>query len=164
MNTSLPKLVISANFFLSIGVEILSHTSVGSVSALKAALWQRIDIAFHSATHFVTWLPCPPQGLLSWELACQPETMWRWKVRGVRFDWDMEEMEDERGLLCGYKLKWEWLSCCTHAHTHTHTHTHRFFFFCAVSVELSFGSNELTVFVNGSWPSQRSILWKSLLI
>lgn len=83
------------------------------VSAFKAPSWQRIDIAFHSATHSVTWLPFPPQGLLSWELACQPETMW---VGGVRFDWDVEQLEEERGARkshWGCVLKWLWLPCCS---------------------------------------------------
>lgn len=106
----LTKLFISIYFFLSIWVEFPSYAfaTVASVSAFKAPFWQRIDIAFHTATHSVTGLPFPPQGLLSWELACQPETMWRWRVRGVRFDWDMEEMEEERVGREGYSEVISW--------------------------------------------------------
>lgn len=66
--------------FHSVGAEWkYSHTfaTVESVSPFKAPSWQRMDIVFHSATHSVTPLPFPPQGLLSWELACQTETVWR---------------------------------------------------------------------------------------
>lgn len=69
-----------------------------SVCAFKAPSWQRMDIAFHSATPTVTRLPFPPQGLLSWEVACQPETTWRWRVREFRFDWDTTEMVGGGGL------------------------------------------------------------------
>ncbi|TNN67689.1 hypothetical protein EYF80_022153 [Liparis tanakae] len=34
-------------------------------------------------------------GLLSREPACQPATAGRWRARGVRSDWDMEEMDEE---------------------------------------------------------------------
>lgn len=106
------------DFHLFLSVDLSGYTmayfsNCGHVSFFKALFWQRIDIAFHSATHSVTRLPFAPQGLLSWELACQPETMWR--VRGVRFDWDMEKIEEERGgregPLWGYQLKWGWLPC-----------------------------------------------------
>lgn len=123
--------------------------TVGSVCAFKAASWQRIDIAFHSATHSVTRLPFPPQGPLSWELACQPAMVWRWRVRGVRFDWDMEEIEEgevgERAILrLSAKMRMITLPW----------HTHKGFsfphFFKVLTEELlSLGSSEWTFFANG---------------
>lgn len=49
----------------------------------------------------------------SWELTCQLQTVWRCRVRGVRFDWDIEEMDEERGLLGGWW--WWWSSSCLYS-------------------------------------------------
>lgn len=122
------------------------------VSAFKAPSWQRIDIAFHSATHSVTWLPFPPQGLLSWELACQPETMW---VGGVRFDWDVEQLEEERGARkshWGYMLKWLWLPCCS---VNAKLLCGEFLFLC--SCEWNVCANASTLAFIVSWAYCRSL-------
>lgn len=157
MKISLSNFWFWLYFFLSIWVKMLLHTfaTVGSVSAFKAASWQRIDIVFHSATHSVTWLPFPLQGLLSWELACQPAM--RWRVRGVRFDWDMEEMEvwavGERSTLrLSAKMRMITLPW--------HTHKGFFHFFKVLSEEFfSLGSSEWRFIVNRSELEHTGILY-----
>jgi len=61
------KISVDLSLFLSVNLtgNTIILLQLWEVSAFTASFWQRIDIAFHSASHSVTPLPFLPQGLLS---------------------------------------------------------------------------------------------------
>lgn len=80
--------IIYLSFSVSdLEIPLLISFSCGKCCRFEIALLAEYEftVAFHSATHSVTWLPLPPQGLFSWELACQPRQcgLEVWDVAGI---------------------------------------------------------------------------------